>query len=482
MNNLKDKTVKGVFWSVIERFSVQLVQFVITIIMARLLMPSDYGIIGMLAILMSISQVFIDGGFSSALIQKKDVSTQDLSTVFFINVSISILIYLILYGLAPFISDFYDLPILTSVIRIYCLTLIVNGFAGVSKTILTIRIDFKTQSIISLSSSIGAGIFGIYLAYKGFGVWALIYQSILMAIVNVILSFVLVKWFPKLTFSIDSFRKLFSFGSKLLGAQIIGAVYQNLYNVIIGKKFSSTDLGYYSRAEGFNNLGSYNISTILNRVSFPLLSQLQSDNARLISVYTKYISLAGFIMFPISMYLCGASKPIILLLLSNKWAGSIPILQILSISTLWQGITTINLNLLYVKGRSDLVLKLEIIKKVIAFFILFISILFNNLYAMCWGLVVYSLIGFYLNTIYTKKILDYGFIKQIKSLLPYLIPSLVFLISGLLCSEYVTIPYLSIIISLSLAIILYLSICNSLKLYAYNETIGIIKSFLINLR
>lgn len=471
--NIKNTTLNGAFWSFIERFSVQGVQFIITIVMARLLLPSDYGLIGMLAIFIGISQIFIDGGFSNALIQCKNKEEEDFSTVFFINISISIIIYLILFVSAPYIASFYSQPILCSITRIYSLNLIINSLGAVNKTKLTIAIDFKTQSKISLLSAVISGVVGIICALNGIGVWALVVQALLSSVLNVFFSFFYVKWFPSLVFSKKSFRKLFSFGSKLLVAQCISSIYTNLYSAVIGKKFSSSDLGYYTRACQFVQLLSTNISGILSRVSFPVLSKIDDDNA-LKSIYTKYLKLSCFIMFPLILGLCGIAKPLIILLLTDNWINSIPLLRILCFAYLFDGVISINLNLLYVKGRSDLVLRLEVIKKTIAFIIMIVSFFFD-LTIVCLGSVLYSLIALYLNTIYTKKILDEGFFKQVKTFLPYLLLSLLIMVEALVISDIVSIYWLAILLSLIICFITYVGLSKLFSLYAYNEVINIIK-------
>lgn len=481
-NDLKSRAVHGIVWSFFERFSVGFANFVITIIIARLLTPEDYGLIGMLSIFMSISQVFIDGGFSSALIQRKDRSDSDLSTVFYINVGIGILIYIIIFLCSEWISDFYHQPLLEKIIKIYCLTLVINSFVGVPRTILTIRLDFKTQSKVSLLSSILSGILGIISAYSGYGVWALVIQSLAFSLLNVGISYLLVKWIPKIVFSMDSFRNLFSFGSKLLTASLISAAYDNAYNLVIGKYFSSAQLGYYTRASSFTDFATSNVSAVLTRVAFPLLSEYQNDDEVLIKVYTKYIGLCAFIMFPISMLLCGIAHPLIIFLLTDKWEGCVIILQILCFSTLWRGIVTINLNLLNVKGRSDLVLKLEIWKKVFAFSILIISLLFQNFIILCLGLVLYSLVGLYMNTIYTGRILNYGFIKQMKDIFPYLLISLFILLESFLISKFISIPVISLLVSIIVCTPSYLLLCRKLKLYAMIETEAQVRNVIHNIK
>lgn len=477
---LRNTAVSGVIWSFVERFSVQGVQFVITIIMARILTPADYGLIGMLAIFMGVSQVFIDGGFSKALIQTKDKDERDFSTVFYINLGISLLVYAILFFSAPAIATFYNQPLLTPITRIYSLNLIVNSLSAVNKTLLVIRVDFKTLSKISLSSAILSGIAGIYCAYTGWGVWALVVQVIVSSLINTLLGFFFVKWYPKLIFSIASFKKLFAFGSKLLAATIISSIYANIYTLVIGKKFPASDLGYYTRANQFADLAGTNISGIMARVSFPLLSKIQDDDQRLLEAYRKYIKMTAFIMFPILLLLSGLAKPIILVILGAKWAQSIDLLRILPFSFLFTGITTINLNLLYVKGRSDLVLRLEIIKKSIAFTILVISSFFS-LKIMCIGLVVYSMIAFSLNTTYTHKILNYGLIKQIRDFLPYLLTAIAVMVEGFVLGSINMHPFLSLTVSLVACVATYLALSHIFHLYAFVEMRGIVLSNIKNI-
>lgn len=369
-DSLKSKTVSGVLWSAIERFSLQGVQFIINVLMARLLLPSDYGMIGMLAVFLQISQTFIDSGFSDALVQKKDRTETDLSTVFYFNIVISVLLYLLLFIGAPFIAQFYHMPELTLVTRIVMLNLIFSSFAAVPKIILVIKIDFKTQSKISLISAVVSGGIGITMAYKGYGVWSLVFQSLLNILLITFLSFYYINWRPLKTFSKDSFQNLFSFGSKLLFSRLIHALYYNLYAIVIGRRYSSAELGYYTRAEQFAIFPSGNINAIISRVTFPILSSIQDDDERLASAYRKYIKLASFLIFPLMIGLAVLAKPLIILLLTEKWIMTVVLLQILCFDWMFDHLSIINLNLLYVKGRSDWAFRLEIIKKTIATLIL----------------------------------------------------------------------------------------------------------------
>ena len=474
-DELKNKATQGVFWSAVERYSLQVVQFLLKLVIARILIPDDYGLIGMIAIFMAVSQIFIDGGFSNALIQKKERSEADYNTVFYINFGISVLIYLILFFCAPLIASFYEQPLLTPITRVYSINLVINSLVAVNKVKLTVDVDFKTLSIISLGAAIISGIAGIGCAYYGMGVWALVVQQLLNSFLNVLLSFYYVKWRPKLMFSMASFHSLFNFGSKLLIASLIHALYENLYNLFIGKKFTSATLGLFTRAQDFTNFAGSNVSAILKRVSFPVLSRIQDDDEHLMSVYKKYIKTATWATFPMLLGLCGIAKPMVLVLLTEKWIGCVPYLQILCFAMLWDCVTQVNLNLLYVKGHSDWVLRLEIIKKSIAFTILFASLGFG-MYVICLGKAVYSVIALYLNTYYTKKLFNYGFWKQMKDLLPQLLLSLIMLGCCLVTSYLIPNALIGLISSILVGLVVYLGGSHLLKLYGYTEFCQIIKS------
>ena len=469
-DDLKQKTISGVSWSFVEQVLVRGFNFIIGIILARLLDPSDYGLIGMIGIFMAISQLFIDGGFANALIQCKEATEKDLSTVYIINICVSVFFYAVLFFTAPYIAAFYHQPLLKSLTRWFALILIIGSLAAVHSTILTIRVDFRTKSYISITSAVISGIVGVICAYKGMGVWALVVQSLTSSIAGAILTITFVKWRPKLLFSKDSFHKLFSYGSKLLAASLISTIYSNIYPLVIGKRFTAADVGFYSRAGQFPSLCSTTVGGVLNRVAFPILSRIQDDNERLLRVYEKYIQFSSFIIFPMIMGLCGIARPLVSLLLTDKWIACVPLMRILCFSVLFDGIILINLNLLYVKGRSDLVLKLEIIKKSIAFTILFITSFFS-IKAMCYGTVVYSLIALYLNTIYTKKILNYTLWSQLKTILPYLYAAIIVLLEASVICHFIYNNWIALLLSLFVCVLSYCFICQYKKLFAYYETI-----------
>lgn len=472
--SLKSKTVSGVLWSAIERFSLQGIQFIINILMARLLLPSDYGMIGMLAVFLQISQTFIDSGFSDALVQKKDRTETDLSTVFYFNIVISVLLYILLFIGAPYIAQFYRMPELTLVTRIIMLNLVFSSFAAVPKTILTIKIDFKSQSKISLISAVVSGVVGITMAYKGTGVWSLVVQSLLNALLIALLFFYYINWRPLKVFSKESFQRLFSFGSKLLFSRLIHVLYYNLYSLVIGRKYSSAELGYYTRAEQFAVFPSGNINAIISRVTFPILSNIQEDNERLALAYRKYIKLASFLIFPLMIGLAVLAKPLILLLLTEKWIMTVVLLQILCFDWMFDHLSIINLNLLYVKGRSDWALRLEIIKKSIAILILFISMPFG-IEGMCYGRVLYSLLAVYLNTYYTQNLIGLSLMSQIRDIFPSFILSLFMGGIVLLLISFITNFVLQLLIGGLTGFSFYLVFSYLLKFDSMKELLSLIR-------
>lgn len=421
--SLKHKALRGTVWSSIERFSVQGVSFIVMVIMARILTPDDYGLVAMLTIFIAISQSLVDSGFSNALIRKQDRNETDNSTVFYFNIGVGIILYLILFFSAPLIAKFYEEPILVPITRLISLSVLINSFVVVQRALLTVNIDFKTQAKAALTAAIISGIVGILMAYNRFGVWSIVWYQLTNIAVNTLLLWILSKWRPQWTYSWRSFRELFGFGSKLAVSGIIDTLYNNIYLIVIGKVFNAADLGYYTRASQFAQFPSSNLTGIISRVTFPILCTLQGDTPRLRDVYRRFLKLSAFIIFPLMVGLAAVAKPLILLLLGEKWTFSIILLQIICFSMMWYPIHGINLNLLQVEGRSDLFLKLEIIKKVIGVAILCITIPFG-LIAMCIGSIAGSILCLIVNTYYTGKLIQVGFLLQIRDLLPTLFYSL----------------------------------------------------------
>ncbi len=476
--SLKNETIKGTFWSSVEKLSFLGIQFVLQVILARLLTPYDYGIVGILAVFITIAGSFIDCGFTSALIQNQKRTETDFSTAFYFNFIASLLCYVILFFIAPYIALFYKLPILTSVTRVLTLVLPISAISAVNRTKLQIKIDFKTQAKATLTSITLSGLIGIILAYKGFGVWALVAQMVLNSVFNTVFLFLLVKWFPKEKFSFVSFKKMYDFGIKILLAKLIDVFYFNMYPLIIGKFFSPAILGFYSRGHQFASIPNRLATDILSRVTFPVFSKVQDDLNILFSIYRKYLRIISSLYAPIVLLLCALAKPTIIVLLGEKWMGAIVIMQILCIACSFDCVTNVNLSLLYVKGYTNIVLKLNVIKKIIAFIILFISLRWGIL-GLCWGQVVYAQIAIFLNTYYTKKILGLSYFIQMKDIIPiYFIATI-----SALCAYIITFfsinNLLQLIIAIPLATIVYILLAYSCKFEIVTEAKILFNNFKI---
>lgn len=420
--SLKNKTKKGLAWSMIERFATQGVQFLFGIILARLLSPDDYGVIAMPLVFLAIAQCIIDSGFSTALIRKPELTEDDLSTAFYFNIGIGILCYAVLFFSSPLIADFYHTPILSSLLKVTALAVLFNPLCAVQQAILTRKIDFKTQAIVSLSGAILSGIVGLSMAYNGFGVWSLVFQQVGGYLIRTILLWILGKWKPKRKWSWESFHYLWGFGSKMLGSGLLDTIYNNIYPIVIGKYFSAQDLGNYTRAQQFSSLPSSNVTGVLQRVTFPVLSSIQNEDERLAKNYRKILKLSAFLVFPMMLMLSAIANPLVRILLTDKWIGCVILLQIVCFQMMWYPIHAINLNLLTVKGRSDLYFRLEILKKIVGVCILCITIPHGVAWMVCGG-VLSSLISLVINTYYTGKLLKIGLLIQIKDMLPIIVIS-----------------------------------------------------------
>lgn len=452
--SVKNKAVKGVMWSAIERFSVQFVQLIIQILIARILSPDDFGIIGMIAIFIAIAQSFIDSGFSNALIRKRDRTDIDNSTVFYFNIVVGAVFYLLLYLCAPAIAKFYNTPILVPVTRIVGLGVIFNSLAVVQRANLTAKVDFKTQAKASLISVIISGGCGLFLAYKGFGVWSLVAQTLLNGGCNTIFLWIFAKWYPKWVFSWKSFREMFSFGSKLLLSGLMDTLYKNIYTIVIGKFYSAGDLGYFTKANQLASFPSSNITGILQRVTYPLLCENQGNKEVLRTRYRTFLRLSAYVVFPLMVGLAVLAEPLIETLLTDKWIAAVPLLQLLCLSMMWYPIHAINLNLLQVQGRSDLFLRLEVIKKIVGVSILCITIPMGVVW-MCVGKIVVTIIALIINTHYTGKLIGLGFLKQMRDLLPSLVYSFLMGAAVMLITMVVDNNILQIIIGIAVGVVVY---------------------------
>ena len=415
--SLKQKTISGLTWSFIDSFVGQGITFIVGIILARILSPREFGLVGMLTIFIAISQSFINSGFSQALIRKQDCTQTDCSTVFYFNIVVGIFFYILLFVFANTISIFFHEPILKDLIRVLGLVLIINSFTIIQSTLLTKRIDFKLQAKISIISSFVSGVISIHMAYTGWGVWSLVALTLLRYTMSSLLLWYWNKWKPAWQFSQKSFKELFSFGSKLLVSGLINTLYINIYYVIIGKYFTSVQLGYYTRAEQFQSLPSANLQGIVGRVSYPILSSIQDDMPRLKETYKKIIRSTMLVTFVLMLGMVAIAKPMILTLIGAKWEPCVIYLQMLCFVGMLYPLHAINLNMLNVQGRSDLFLRLEIIKTILAVPVIIVAVFFG-IKAMIIGMIFLSIIAYYLNSYWSGRLINYSWRDQIKDILP----------------------------------------------------------------
>lgn len=471
--NLKSKTKKGLAWSVIERFATQGVQFLFGIILARLLSPDDYGIIAMPLVFLAIAQCFIDSGFSTALVRKPDLTDNDLSTAFYFNIGVGVVCYIILFITSPLIADFYNTPILSDLLKVTALATLFNPLCAVQQAILTRKIDFKTQAIVSLSGAVVSGAVGLVMAYGGFGVWSLVCQQVGGYFIRTCLLWTLSSWRPQKRWSHDSFHYLWNFGNKMLGAALLDTTYNNIYSIVIGKFFSATDLGNYTRAHQFATLPSSNITGVLQRVTFPVLSTIQNEDERLARNYRKILKLSAFFIFPLMLMLSALADPIIRIVLTDKWAGCIIMLQIICFSMMWYPVHAINLNLLTVKGRSDLFFRLEIIKKIIGICIMCVTIS-HGIVWMVGGGIVSSMISLIINTYYTGKLIHVGYLRQMGDLLPIFVVS--FIMWLLIHASFMLMSniYIQLPLGIAVGMVTYVTVAKFLLKNEWDEAVEMI--------
>lgn len=415
---------KGVFWSAIDRFASQGCQFVLSIIIARLIDPVEYGKLAMATVLLSIAEMVVDCGFTNALIQKKEKTDSDFSTVFWTNLTIGVIVYLVLYLCAPLIASFYNIPELTNIVRVISLSIVLYSLYIIQRTRFVIAINFKTQSFISISAVIVSGLVGVVMAYIGYGVWALITQSLIFSLVSLLLYWILSTWRPSFVFSKESFRNLFGFGSKLMATGVITTLYNNMYTIVIAKFFSAKELGLYNRGEAIAKVPMSNITMILARVIYPIECEWQDNNEVLLQKYNQFLRLISFVIFPLMFGLAVLAKPVVLAILTEKWAGSIPILEILCFVALFDPIIRLTWDIFNVKHRSELSLLNEIINKSVAILVLVLTIQYG-IRAVCFGMLLYSIINVLIMTHFTNRVLPgLNFLNVIKQVSPYLFMSL----------------------------------------------------------
>lgn len=421
---LKVKIFSSLMWKFLERGGTQGIQFILQLFLARLLTPKDYGTIALITIFINIAKVFIDSGFNTALIQQKEIDEEDISSVFYISLIVAITMYIILYFIAPLIANFYRIKELIVIIRVLSLTLIIGVFNSIQGAIVSRRMEFKNFFFSNLGAIIVSGIIGIILAYKGFGVWTLVWQQLISQIVTFAILYLMVKWRPKLLFSIKKIRKLFSYGSKLLCSALIDKIYGNIFGLIIGRVYSSTILAYYNRGNMFPYIFVENFNGSIQAVIFPALASVQHDKERVKELMRRAITTSSFIVFPAMFGLIAIAEPIIKLILTDKWLPCVPYLRVFCLSYALWPVHTANLQAINALGRSDIFLKLEIVKKIVGISILLVTSRYSP-YAMALGVVFSGIISSFINSYPNKRLLNYSYLEQIKDILPSFLLSLV---------------------------------------------------------
>ena len=423
--SLRNQIFSGAIWTYSQQFSTQIIQFVVSIVLARLISPEDFGLIGMITIFISIGNALFEGGLTNSLIRSNKLDDNDYSTVFIFNVIISCLIYLIIFTLAPYISRFYNQDILKILIRVYSISFVINSFSAVQNTILVKKMEFKKIAFLGLPAITLNGIVAISMAINGFGVWSLVFSFLASSLCSTILLWIFVKWKPSLVFSKTKFLKHFGYGNKLMISSILDIIFSNAYQIVIGKIYNAGLLGYYTRANTLMMLPVTNISTTLNKVAFPAFSQIQDDEDRLKAAYKKIMLLVLYVTTPFLTLMLVLAKPLIIFLITEKWIEIVPIFQVLCIAGILYPLHVYNLLILQVKGKSNLFLYLELSKKILTVIILVISIKFG-FFGLLWGQVVFSIICLFINTHYAGRFLNYNLFQQLKDMLP------IFLLSVLL--------------------------------------------------
>lgn len=475
-NYLKKNVISSLFWRFSERTAAQGVSFIVSVILARLLTPEDYGLIGLITVFISIATVFISSGFGNALIQKENATQTDFSSVFYFSIFMGVAIYVVLFFTAPFIAVFYNEPLLIPVIRVLSLSLIIAGINSVQQAYVSRTMQFKRFFYSTIIGTVISAFIGIFMAYKGFGVWALIAQNLSNQIIDTCVLWFTVKWRPTFEFSFSEMKKMFDYGWKLLFSSLLDTVYNNLYSLVIGKVYSAKDLGYYNRGRNIPNLVITNINGSIQSVMFPAFSNCQGDKVRLKAMVRRSIMTSTYLIMPAMIGLAAVAEPLTILLLTDKWLPSVPFMQFSCFILAFWPIHTANLQAINAVGRSDIFLKLEIIKKIIGFSIMIISIPFG-LYTMMIGNCFSAVVSSILNASPNRKLLNYGYREQIKDILPALLLSLFMGVVVLLWTFTDLSNILILICQVITGAVIYVLGSKLLKLESYTYIINMIKSF-----
>lgn len=419
-NSMTGKVINSTLWSFVEAFSRQFISFLIGLVLARLLFPSDYGLIGMIQFFLAICQVFIDCGFANALICKNDRNDKDFSTAFYFNLIVGAGAYVVLFIIAPYVASFYNEPQLKLLLRVVGLTVFFNSLCIVQNAILISSMRMRLLTRATITSQILSGVIGIVMAYSGFGVWALAIQSVGGSIITATVLWVITKWRPREKWSKESFRYLWGFGIKMLFVGLISSTYSNIHALVIGKAFNKTELGLYSKANNLSRIIPNTLYSILNKVSLPAFTAIKDNQVRLLGAFRTYIRVAAFIVFPIMALLVVLAEPVIRILWTERWIAAVPVFQIMCFGCIWNTLDLLSISILQVEHRPDVLLKFEVVNKIIGFLILFVTLRFG-FYAVIAGWAFYNLYEYLVYCTTNKRFLGYLYREQLLDILPTLV-------------------------------------------------------------
>lgn len=477
MNKKTTNVLSNFLWRFAERCGAQLVTFIVSIVLARILAPEAYGQIALITVFTTIMQVFVDSGLGTALIQKKDADDLDFSSVFFFNFAVCLVLYAVMFAASPYIARFYKDPSLTPVIRVISLTIVISGVKGIQQSYVSRNMLFKKFFYATLGGTIFSAFLGIGLAYAGFGVWAIVAQQLSNTTIDTLILWITVKWRPKRMFSWERLKSLLSFGWKMLASALLDTVYNNLRSLIIGKLYTSADLAYYNQAKQFPNVIVTNINTSIDSVLLPAMANVQDDTTHVKDMTRRSIKTSTYVMAPLMMGLTFCAEPIVRLVLTDKWLPCVPFLRIFCITYMFYPIHTANLNAIKAMGRSDLFLKLEIAKKVVGLTLL-LSTMWFGVMAMAYSLLAGTVAGMIINSWPNRKLLKYGYLEQMKDILPGILLAVgmgicVSLVATLRLSTIIT-----LLIQIPLGAIIYIGASAILHLEPYEYLMGMIRPVL----
>lgn len=476
--SLKSKTVKGVSWSLADNVASQGIMFIVGIILARLLSPQEFGQLGIILIFISLFSSLVDSGFSSALVRKQQATHRDYNTVFIFNMVLSIILFGTLFLCAPAVGRFFRQPDLIVPLQVTGSIVIINAFAIIQRTILVKKIDFKTQTKVSLIASVSSGVVGISMAYSGMGLWSLVAQQISRQILNASLLWWFGRgWCPKLEFSMTSFKELFNFGWKIMVVGLIHTVWEEVYQVVIGRCYSTQTLGYFTKANQFRNIFSRNLASVVERVSYPVLSSIQDERERLTSSYRKIVKSTALISATCMIGVGAIAHSMILVLLGERWLPAVAFLQIICFSGLWNPFQKLNVNLLQVQGKSGVLLVLEGIKRVLCVIPVLLGI-FIDIYWMLWGSVVVNAVIFLIDAHFAGKSLKYPMWRQVRDIMPALLISATMGFIIWQMEDIPVSPYLLLPTQIVVGVLVVVGLCEFTKLSEYKEFKNILFSYI----